>query len=142
MAVSMLLWISCESCEVRPQEISYGTDACHFCKMTIVDRQHAAQLVTVKGKAFKYDAIECMMNHLNKWEEPQVKFYLVADYSQPGTLIHAASAHFLISQQIPSPMGEFLTAFGNQTERDKIVLEGEGKGFDWVGLKAEFNVSD
>ena len=63
-------------CEVKPQEIAYGQDACHFCKMTIVDRQHAAELVTVKGKAFKYDAIECMMNHLKRWNHPEVKFHL------------------------------------------------------------------
>ena len=29
--------------------------------MTIVDRQHAAEAVTSKGKVFKFDAIECMV---------------------------------------------------------------------------------
>ena len=38
------------SCKVEPDEIEYGKDGCHFCKMTIVDNQHAAELVTAKGK--------------------------------------------------------------------------------------------
>ncbi len=128
------------SCEVKPQEITYGQDACHFCRMTIVDRQHAAQLVTVKGKVFKYDAIECMMNHLNKWNEPEVKYFLVTDYITPGKLVDATTSHYLISEAIPSPMGEFLTAFENLEERQKIVNESEGETLNWSELKKEFNV--
>ena len=133
----MILMISCE---VKPQEIAYGADACHFCRMTIVDRQHAAEIVTVKGKAFKYDAIECMMNHLNKWDEPEVKYFLVADYTTPGKLVDATLSHYLISEAIPSPMGEFLTAFESSEERGKIVKETKGKTLSWNELKKEFNV--
>ncbi|MEQ9404052.1 MAG: nitrous oxide reductase accessory protein NosL [Cyclobacteriaceae bacterium] len=139
LLVVSLMW---SSCEVKPQEMAYGKDACHFCKMTIVDRQHAAQVVTVKGKAFKYDAVECMMNHLNKWEEPPVKFYLVADYSNPGILTDATQAHFLISEGIPSPMGEFLTAFESKMKRDQAYQEFDGKSLDWMALKNEFGVAE
>ncbi len=128
------------SCEVKPQEIVYGQDACHFCRMTIVDRQHAAQLVTIKGKAFKYDAIECMLNHLNKWDQPEVKYYLVTDYTTPGQLVDATLSHYLISEAIPSPMGEFLTAFENREEREKIDKESNAKSLNWNELKREFNV--
>ncbi len=129
------------SCAVEPQPIAYGTDACHFCKMTIVDNQHAAELVTVKGKAFKYDAIECMMNHLNKWKHPEVKFHLVNDYASPGELIDATQAHYIVTEAIPSPMGEFLTAFGDKEKRDQVVSETQGKAFSWETLKEEFNVT-
>lgn len=137
LVAAVLIWTSCE---VKPQEIAYGKDGCHFCKMTIVDRQHSAQLVTVKGKAFKYDAIECMMNHLNKWDEPKVKFFLVADYANPGSLTDATMASFLISESIPSPMGEFLTAFQDKKERDKTQSELDGSSLTWTEIKTEFNV--
>ncbi len=58
--VSQLL----SSCQPRPEPIHYGQDACDFCRMTIVDKQHAAQMVTEKGRVYKYDAIECMLNDL------------------------------------------------------------------------------
>ena len=86
----VILSCTLTACTVEPQPINYGTDGCHYCKMTIVDNQHAAQLVTEKGRAYKYDAIECMMNHLNKWNLPPVQYYLVTDYGSPGMLIDAS----------------------------------------------------
>ena len=75
------------SCNVSPQHIEYGTDACHYCNMTIVDRQHAAQLVTTKGKAFKYDAIECMVHSLqNEMKDAEIALYLAADSTNPDSL--------------------------------------------------------
>ena len=52
--VVLLFIVTIVSCDVKPQAIAYGEDACHFCRMTIVDRQHSAELVTVKGKVYKY----------------------------------------------------------------------------------------
>ncbi|WP_258105510.1 nitrous oxide reductase accessory protein NosL [Marinoscillum sp. MHG1-6] len=130
------------SCEVKPQKINYGTDACDFCRMTIVDRQHAAQLVTEKGKAYKYDAIECMMNDLKKWDRPAVAFYLVADYANPGVLTDAREAHFLISESIPSPMGAFLTAFAYETARADTFDSVGGELLYWSELKSEFDLTN
>lgn len=79
--------------------------------MTIVDKQHAAELVSAKGKVFKYDAIECMINDLKKKKDLEIGLLFVNDYASPGTLIDAKIATFLISEQIKSPMGAFLSAF-------------------------------
>jgi len=134
----MIPWIM--SCEVKPQEIIYGQDACHFCTMLIVDRQHAAEIVTIKGKAFKYDAIECMMNDLSKWDKPEIIYLLVADYANPDKLVDATNSYFLISEAIPSPMGEFLTAFESAGERRKILQESNGESLNWKELKKEFKI--
>ena len=37
-------------CNASPKAIDYGNDGCHFCKMTIVDKVHAAEIVTKKGQ--------------------------------------------------------------------------------------------
>ncbi|MFY0689636.1 MAG: nitrous oxide reductase accessory protein NosL [Cyclobacteriaceae bacterium] len=127
------------SCAIEPEPIVYGTDACHFCKMTIVDNQHAGQLVTTKGRSYKYDAIECMMNHLYEWDKPEVAMYLVADYKNPGKLVDATSASYLITESIPSPMGEYLTAFGNSQNRDYTQTQQGGLKLDWTSLQNEFS---
>lgn len=127
-------------CSSGPQPISYGQDACVFCKMTIVDKQHAAQVVTKTGKAFKYDAIECMLNDLKEWEHPEVIHYLVSDYTNPGILADATSAHYLISESIPSPMGEFLTAFENENDRMETMKDVSGQSLNWSELKTEFDI--
>lgn len=130
--------ISLVACQVKPQPINYGSDSCHFCKMTIVDNQHAAELVTVKGKAFKYDAIECMVNDLHDWDQAEVKYHLIADYSDPGKLIDATSSHFVISQAIPSPMGRYLTGFGNAEKRNNVLKDARGEALDWQQLRQYF----
>ena len=127
------------SCTAEPVAINYGVDACHFCKMTIVDKQHASQVVTIKGKAYKYDAIECMMNDLARWDRPEVKYRLAADYNNPGTLIDATTASYLLSESIPSPMGEFLSAFSSDSARDRILDTNDGEALNWSDLKRTFS---
>ncbi len=128
------------SCEVSPKPIDYGSDGCHFCSMTIVDKQHAAEIVTKKGKVFKFDAVECMVNHLKDIDKTSVGLFLVNDYQAPGELIDASKATFLISKDIPSPMGEYLSAFHSRTEAEKIEAENNGKLYSWDELLTKFKV--
>ena len=129
------------ACGGNPSPISYGHDACSFCQMTIVDKQHSAQIVTVKGKSYKYDAIECMLNEYRDWDRPEVKLFLVADYNNPGVLLEAESASYLISERIPSPMGEFLTAFASEEDRS-MFADSVGELHDWNSLKRTFDILD
>ena len=43
--------IGVASCSTEPEPLHYGTDVCHFCKMTLVDNKFGAELVTKNGKA-------------------------------------------------------------------------------------------
>lgn len=127
------------ACSVEPVPIEYGQDACNFCKMNIVDRQHAAEIVTTKGKAFKYDAIECMMQDLKNWPEADIAFYLMTDYDTPGKLIDATKGNYLISEGIPSPMGANLTGFESLEKATQVHAEKGGELLNWMELKAKIN---
>ena len=138
MKIIKLLLVSLlfASCNVSPQPINYGTDACHFCDMTIVDRQHASQLVTAKGKAYKYDAIECMVHSLqDEFKDTEMAHYLVADFSQPGDLIDAKNATYLVSEQLQSPMGANLSAFLNEDAAKKAQEKFTGKIYTWKEIQ-------
>lgn len=132
--------LSISSCNIGPKPINYGSDGCHFCSMTIVDKQHAAQFVTKKGKVFKFDAAECMMNHLHEIDETTVSMFLVNDYNAPGELIDATKATYLISKNIPSPMGEYLTAFEIKETAEKSQTDNEGELFTWEELSNRFKI--
>ena len=137
LSVITLLFFT--SCKVEPAEINYGKEGCHFCKMTIVDRQHASEIVTTKGKAFKYDAIECMINDFKNRDEVTIELLLVNDYSNPGTLISAESATFLISEGVPSPMGAFLSAFSNTDDAESIRAAKGGSVFTWQKVQSQID---
>ncbi|NJX17415.1 hypothetical protein HC176_18250, partial [Tamlana crocina] len=74
------------SCNTDPKPIHYGSDACDFCEMTIVSEVFAARAVSTKGKQFKYDAIECMVNDLQQ-KDVEMAVIQVADYTHPGAMI-------------------------------------------------------
>jgi copper chaperone NosL len=124
------------SCNVSPQQIEYGTDACHYCNMTIVDRHHASQLVTTKGKAYKYDAIECMVHSLkDELKDTEIALYLTADFNHPGELMDATIASYLVSDQISSPMGENLSAFESEKSAQKAQEKFTGQLFSWEEIQ-------
>lgn len=138
MKIIQLLLISLlfTTCSVNPQPINYGSDACHFCNMTIVDRQHASQLVTAKGKAYKYDAIECMVHSLqDEFKDTEMAHYLVADFHQPGKLIDATKAFYLVSEKLQSPMGANLSAFVNEEAGKKAQEKFTGDNYSWKPIQ-------
>ncbi len=128
------------SCKVAPKEIAYGKDHCHFCDMTVVDKTHAAEYVTKKGKNYSFDAIECMVNEIKqKNNEDNLAFMLVANYNKPGELINALDATFLISENIKSPMGANLSAFKSKEEALTVQKENGGELFTWSTLKSKIS---
>jgi copper chaperone NosL len=107
--------------------------------MNIVDRQHAAEIVTKKGKAFKYDAIECMVREIKEKDENEIALFLINDYTAPGKLVDAVSATYLISENLPSPMGANLTGFKNKKDAEIVLKEKNGTLYTWTELKGLFS---
>ena len=122
------------SCNIGPKAIVYGNDGCHFCKMTIVDKVHAAEIVTNKGKIYTFDATECMVNFQKEFNTSEIKLYLSNNYNEPEALIDATQATFLISKNIPSPMGAYLSAFKTKNEALMVKSEKGGTIYSWQEL--------
>ena len=58
---------------------------------------------------------------------------------EPEVLIDATQATFLISENIPSPMGAFLSAFKDKTDAEKVQKEKKGTLYSWSSLLEHFN---
>ena len=128
-----LLWLF-YSCNTSPKAINYGEDGCYYCKMTIVDKIHAAEIVTKKGKIYTFDATECMVNFQKEFDTSEIKLYLSNNYNEPEALIDAKKATFLISKNIPSPMGAYLSAFKTKNEALMVQSEKGGTIYSWQEL--------
>lgn len=104
------------SCQPSFEPIEYGKDACVFCKMTIVDRQFAAEIVTAKGRAYKFDDILCLKQYYKDMNEQDsnTQFY-VADYSLNNEMmLDAANAIYLQNEFFASPMNGNYAAFASK----------------------------
>jgi len=138
---SLLLGLSlllCVACSLDPQPIAYGEDQCHACKMMIADARFGSELVTTKGKVYKYDAIECLVPaYLEKGKNTFVHV-LVSDYRNPGNLLDAKQANYLISEMVPSPMGRYLSAYRSVQDVRSQILTKDDRRLSWLELMQEF----
>ncbi len=125
--IVFLLLIMLVSCTPKPEPIDYGKDVCDFCKMNITDNKFAAELITHKGKVFKFDAIECLFNYKKNYlQESQVHSEYVNDFSMPGELIDLTKAYFLKSEVFRSPMGLNVLSFESKDSLEKIKMQNGG----------------
>jgi copper chaperone NosL len=109
--------------------------------MKIMDERYGAESVTQKGKVYTYDSGECLLNYLRK-ARPEDEYYsylLVTDFLEPGTLIDAHQAYFLVSPNMPSPMGGDLNAFQSKEQAENLLVKNGGKLFSWSEISEDYS---
>lgn len=114
------------SCGQGPSAIKPGTDHCDFCKMTISDARFAGELVTQKGRVYKFDDLHCLLAYLKATPTENGKYY-VSDYEQPFTLQPADKMIFVESAELKGPMGGQTAAFSDKEATAKY----NGKTLTW-----------
>lgn len=141
---SLLLFTSClllESCSISPEAIVYGKDNCALCKMTIMDKQFGTELVTKKGKVFKFDDMGCMMKYLQTTSTSanDYQHIVVNCINKPTTLTSYKDVFFVYSEQFRSPMLGNIGAFSSQSEAEAYVTQyTASQTMSWTALKEHF----
>jgi copper chaperone NosL len=135
-----LLCFGMMSCSVEPQKLDYGKDACHHCKMTLMDNKFGGEIVTTKGKVYKFDDANCLINFLNDSKIPhdQIAHCLIADFASPGILIDATNALYIKSEKIKSPMAGNIAAFQNKPSLDQYNKSWKGILLSWGEIVTEY----
>ncbi len=134
MAGIVLLFIA--GCSHKPEKIVFGKDSCAECKMTIMDAKFGGEIVTKKGKVYKFDDAHCVAVFLERRgvELNNIHQTLFLDYND-GEFVKVRSAEFVVSSQLKSPMGGNAAAFKNAGEAKKKSAELEGsKVTNWATL--------
>lgn len=130
---ALVLLVGCSA--KGPEPINYGSDECVHCKMTIMDNKFGAVILNKNGKSFKFDSAECMIDYSNENPEHSDS-YFVTNFSKPTSLINAKEAVFLHGDNIKSPMGGNIAAFGTKPDATKVQQELQGDLLNWEELKA------
>ncbi|MBT1687099.1 nitrous oxide reductase accessory protein NosL [Dawidia soli] len=129
---ALLLSFALASCTVGPAPIQYGTDACHHCKMTLMDPKFGAEIVTRKGKVYIFDDTGCLVSFLHAGEvkPADIAHTLITDFTT-GTLVDAAAAFYLQADAVGSPMASNLAAFAHRADRDAFQKTWHGAFLTW-----------
>mgnify|MGYP003513015243 FL=1 len=136
VAAAFLCMMSFASCRPGPEPIRPGIDNCYFCKMTISDVRFGAELVTKKGKVYKFDDVHCILAYLKtKDVEPgNINNYYLTNYSGSHQLINVQTALLLKSDALRSPMGGNIAAFDNKDSLVSIQKRFPGNTATWNDL--------
>ena len=122
-------------CAAEPQAIEYGKDLCDECKMTIMDPKFGAEIVTRKGKTFKFDDAHCIARFLKtaKVKEDDIALTLFTNYVNGG-FVASDKALFVVSPQLKSPMNSHAAAFGDKGAAEQVATTIKGRVLDWTTL--------
>lgn len=124
---------SCGNSEAIP--IKLHSDQCESCRMSISDGKFGAEIITEKGRVYKFDDISCMVVYCKENHENQkTKAHYIHDYTQDNVLIPAETAFYIKGGNINSPMRGNIAAFSTQEEADKFAIELEAEKTDWSSI--------
>lgn len=139
-AITVAFCLSLIACKVEPEPLQYGKDGCHACKMTLMDNKFGAEIVTTKGKIYKFDDANCMLNFFNSGEVPSedMKEILIVDFSKPENLIDARNALYVKSESIKSPMASNVAAFESNEDLKQMNTDWNGIILSWGELQTQF----
>lgn len=118
------------ACQSKPEPISFGEDHCDFCKMSIVDPKYGAELLTDKGRIYKFDAVECMVPFMEENEDMVFEHKLAIAYDQAGELMPVGQLVFAHSEVYKSPMGANIAAFSDESK-----VDASAEIFNWEKLQ-------
>jgi copper chaperone NosL len=105
------------SCSPKgPEKINFGKDQCELCKMGIEDPKFATELITEKGRIYKFDDLNCMQSYATENAEQvgQAKLY-VPDFLT-NELFPLEKATLITGGAIKSPMNGNVAAFIDKTK--------------------------
>lgn len=128
--IIMLFLSGLVSCSNKPEEIIIGTDHCSACKMRVTDPNFGAELITTKGKVYKFDDAICLKNYLMQEKDIPVKKLYLSLSTGTHQLIEVNKAIIIESEWIRGPMGGNIAAFPH-TDSISANLKTNGKIISW-----------
>jgi copper chaperone NosL len=102
-----------------------------------MDKRFAAEIVTAKGKVYKFDSAECMAGYLATNADltsDNKTLLLVSYYDRPGVFEDARKSVFLEDPLVQSPMGGNLAAFDSKASAKTFEKDNIGVFFSWAEL--------
>lgn len=138
--VLILIVFLLAACNTEPVPIEFGNDMCYTCKMTLMDSKFGAEIVTKKGKVYKFDDVNCMLGfyHSDFEEQSNAKHILVINFAKPTEFIDATNAWYLKSDSIRSPMASGIAAFATDEEYSPFKKKWKAILMSWGETNTQF----
>jgi copper chaperone NosL len=120
---------SCNSNEPKP--IKLNSDTCDFCKMTISNGKFASELITKKGRFYKFDDVSCMIKYIKADTDLVDAKLFVTNYSNETQFIPVEKGFYLFGGTISAPMGGKVAAFDTDKKATDLKTKLEAEKASW-----------
>lgn len=110
----LLLLFSCNTDKTEP--INFGEDQCSHCRMTIEDPKYGTELITKKGRVYKFDDLSCMESYVKENAEPTKDAKLYVPDFKTTELFPLEQATKITGGEVQSPMDGNIATFKNKEE--------------------------
>lgn len=127
-SIILLFMSSCSNVEMDP--IIINKDHCDFCKMMITDPRFPAEVITKKGRIYKFDDVDCLKSFVNN-NDYEYESYFVTNYLPPHILHNATQLFYVKSADLRSPMGGNIAAFTDKQSAEAYAHKLTGQNIDW-----------
>ncbi len=121
LAVASLTFMSCQ--QSGPKDFLLEKDQCDNCKMTIADITYAAELITEKGRVYKFDDISCMTMYESAEAEKTANAKKYVIDAPTGKFVELPKATLIKGGSIKSPMGGNTQAFASKEAAQKAAAK-------------------
>jgi copper chaperone NosL len=134
IAALIILFVS--SCTTKPEAFNIGKDNCDDCKMTIMDNKFGGEIITKKGRTYKFDDAHCLAHFIKAGniKKEDISQTVFADYQKGNSFLDAQTAQFVISEELKSPMNSNAAAFENKNAAEQKAKETKGTIKNWDEL--------
>ncbi|NUN07908.1 MAG: nitrous oxide reductase accessory protein NosL [Ignavibacteriaceae bacterium] len=132
--VIALFAIVIAGCSSGPEKINVDLDTCAYCEMKISDSRFASQLITSKGKVFKFDDHSCMVEFQKETETATDARLYVAGFDAKGEWLDVNEAFFAYGEEVRSPMRGNAAAFKSEREALEMASRVKGEVIKWAEL--------
>jgi copper chaperone NosL len=118
-----------------------GKDVCGFCKMPVAEIKFGAEIITVKGKIYKFDDMACMMRFLKSGlnSKEEIKTILAVSYANNDKFLNVAQSFFLKSPGLHTPMNSEIASFVSLEEAQKFLVDFPGDILTWNQVQQQIN---
>lgn len=139
MPSKILLLLLCIlfGCTPKVESVIFGSDLCDNCRMKIHDHRYGGAILTEKGKTYKFDSLECLLEFESKKLDKQeiVKERYAFNTFKKGELINVNQAVFLNVPKTRSPMGLGILSAESEGQILKVKAKQGGEVLNWEQLK-------
>lgn len=123
--IGVMMMISFSSCSQTVEPIQYGKDNCSYCQMTIMKNNCGGEIISKKGKVFKFDDAGCLHDFIadKKITTAEIGKIYFNDFEK-GVLVESVNLVLVKNDMYKTPMSSHIISVRKENAKNYLSAVG------------------